>query len=124
MARAWRRHGRFPALSGARLIASVSTLGRDTASPAPEAGHEPSLSAVTERDSFAHGYCLCGWNGPGRRARASATSDVELHRLVCPLARSGDATPAAELVSQPGNIPAVAGVDPPVHRSAVAPGPN
>jgi hypothetical protein len=35
-----------------------------------------------DRGSFTHGVCRsCTWVGPGRRSRAGAASDAELHAL-------------------------------------------
>lgn len=118
MARAWRRHGRFPAVSGKPAVTS------DAEAPQAVQAMQASLTAVAERGSFAHGDCLCGWTGPGRRARAIAQSDVDVHRLVCPPAHPSDGTTAATFAASAGNIAAGDGVDPIVHRAAVAPGPN
>ncbi len=40
--------------------------------------------AYVERGSFCYGACAdCGWEGPGRRARAKATSDYLDHARSC-----------------------------------------
>ena len=70
----------------------------------------PMSSAGTEdRGSFTHAVCrACGWRGPGRRARATAERDLELHDLGgCPMEEAelaGASAPALEPVSvlEPG----------------------
>lgn len=44
-------------------------------------------SGTEDRGSFTHAVCrACGWRGPGRRARATAERDLELHDLGgCPM---------------------------------------
>ena len=63
-----------------------------SAPPARPRPAEPTVAAtgVVERGSFAHATCeVCGWRGPGRRARASAGQDGELHALAEHAARPG-----------------------------------
>ena len=73
----------------------------------------PMSSAGTEdRGSFTHAVCrACGWRGPGRRARATAERDLELHDLGgCPMEEAelaeGAGAPALEPVSalEPGRV--------------------
>ncbi|XVX19741.1 hypothetical protein ACQP1U_15770 [Actinomycetota bacterium] len=53
--------------------------------------HRPTKAVVApvplieDRGSFTHGFCpACGWNGPARRARATAARDFTGHQLLCP----------------------------------------
>lgn len=60
---------------------------RGTARHGRSGGGEPALEVpyppvdFVEEGSFAYGCCPCGWRGPARRARTSASMDAELHRL-------------------------------------------
>ncbi|WP_180357226.1 MULTISPECIES: hypothetical protein [Streptomyces] len=36
-------------------------------------------TSTTERGSFAHAHCTCGWSGPARRSRDKARTDAEQH---------------------------------------------
>ncbi|MFF7632208.1 hypothetical protein ACFZB9_03535 [Kitasatospora sp. NPDC008050] len=48
----------------------------DTAEDAPGAGHR---AEVSERGSFAHAACDCGWFAPARRSRDRARRDAAEH---------------------------------------------
>ena len=112
MAHAWRRHGQFLGTSLKRRRPTAGEIGsQEPTAPEPV---EQIFGRVIEEGSFARGVCLCTWEGPGRRARSGAQTDVEMHTIVCPLQRPAD----------DGNIEEPAGVDLSVHRAAVAPGPN
>ncbi|MEU9115905.1 hypothetical protein AB0D04_30050 [Streptomyces sp. NPDC048483] len=39
-------------------------------------------TSTTERGSFCHARCDCGWRGPARRARSQARTDAERHQTV------------------------------------------
>jgi hypothetical protein len=59
-------------------------------------------AGTEDRGSFTHAVCrACGWRGPGRRARATAERDLELHDLSgCPMTEAelaeGASVPALE----------------------------
>ncbi|MFK8912857.1 hypothetical protein, partial [Streptomyces sp. YS-3] len=36
-------------------------------------------TTTTERGSFAHAHCTCGWTGPARRSRDKARGDAQRH---------------------------------------------
>lgn len=56
--------------------------GKSEAKAAKKANVE--VLAYVERGSFSHGACAgCGWQGPGRRARAKATDDYLAHAKDC-----------------------------------------
>ena len=56
---------------------------------APEGGP----AEVEDRGSFSHGVCrVCGWLGPGRRARRVSHRDAAAHVDVCPGAGRDDAS--------------------------------
>lgn len=51
------------------------------ADDAPEGGP----TEVEDRGSFSHGICrVCGWLGPGRRARRTSHRDAAAHAEACP----------------------------------------
>ena len=48
----------------------------------PDEGLPDAVFLVEDRGSFTHGVCRsCTWVSPGRRSRAVAASDAELHAL-------------------------------------------
>ena len=56
---------------------------------APEGGP----TEVEDRGSFSHGICrVCGWLGPGRRARRTSHRDAAAHAEECPGAPVDDLT--------------------------------
>jgi hypothetical protein len=66
--------------------ASVSTVSipRQSRQPVPAASPAPRDHLVTtlDRGMFVHASCvLCAWDGPGRRAYASADRDAAAHLL-------------------------------------------
>jgi len=53
--------------------------------PATTPGDPPTDALLEERGSFSHGVCrVCGWRGPGRRARRVARLDLSTHLGTCP----------------------------------------
>ncbi|MFE0458656.1 hypothetical protein ACFW1A_05260 [Kitasatospora sp. NPDC058965] len=48
------------------------------AAPEPEAAPGHAVT-VSERGSFAHAACSCGWFAPGRRSRDKARRDATEH---------------------------------------------
>jgi len=60
-------------------------------------------SGTEDRGSFTHAVCrACGWRGPGRRARATAERDLELHDLGgCPMEEAELAEGASAPVPEP-----------------------
>ncbi|WP_329566482.1 hypothetical protein [Kitasatospora sp. NBC_01266] len=44
-----------------------------------EGGSTPHRVQISERGSFAHASCDCGWFAPGRRSRDRARRDADEH---------------------------------------------
>jgi hypothetical protein len=50
-----------------------------------DGGADGEPTEVEDRGSFSHGVCrVCGWLGPGRRARQVSHRDAATHAESCP----------------------------------------
>jgi hypothetical protein len=50
-----------------------------------DGGADGQQTEVEDRGSFSHGVCrVCGWLGPGRRARRTSHRDAADHAESCP----------------------------------------
>ena len=56
-----------------------SAKGSKKADPEPVEA-DPDPVTIVDVGPFTHAQCVCGWSGPGRRARKRARADAAEHR--------------------------------------------